>query len=440
MEILEELKQIYADQGTPEQSLHYLENAINEFTQLFGNTFMGDTYLLMDTVKTFIKDIQFVDVVDQKEFKLGSYSLEDGIVRIKKGLDEEVIKSVMFHEFLHAIAVHDFYCSGFMQVFETDNYKGLHIFIGTGWNEGFVQILTRMRDRKFSKDYESTHSYPILTGIVEQFCELFGLDEMIDMYFDNDSTFLDEDFNVFSDANSSRFSEFLKKYNIPLDFLSNFDVIKEYEEDISTFKEIDPISRRFLGSDFFKSFYDSVSLSKAENDITEKYIELLVQSKKVSLPELLSKVEHINSIFNREMSLSILEKIIDFITPEMIENDEHLENQERKFIHSYIEFEDMSIKEKLKAYPDIVETLIDDPEDYSPLKDDLLKRIIEKLYEDIPDLGDKKTFPLGIGLVGVINYILENDLPFDELRIEYYYHFGKNGIYKLYKDREERRA
>ena len=36
---------------------------------------------------------------------------------------------------------------------------------------------------------------------------------MIDMYFDNDSTFLDEDFNVFSDANSSRFSEFLKKYN-----------------------------------------------------------------------------------------------------------------------------------------------------------------------------------------------------------------------------------
>ena len=124
----------------------------------------------------------------------------------------------------------------------------------------------------------------------------------------------------------------------------------------------------------------------------------------------------------------------------MIENDEHLENQERKFIHSYIEFEDMSIKEKLKAYPDIVETLIDDPEDYSPLKDDLLKRIIEKLYEDIPDFGDKKTFPLGIGLVGVINYILENDLPFDELRIEYYYHFGKNGIYKLYKDREERRA
>ena len=223
MDILEELKLLYAYEKTPEQSLAYLANAIEEFDQLFGKyididnlSYIGavSDNLLVDAVFAKINDIKFEDVIENNNSTLGSFSVNDGIIRIKNGLDEETIKTVMFHELLHALASHNIDTTGFRQVFETNNYKGLNIIIGHGWDEGFVQMLTKMREKKFSKSSKYLESYPILTELVEQFCELFGMDEMLDMFLNK----------------PNEFPDFLKRKNIPLDFLASFDVIKEYED------------------------------------------------------------------------------------------------------------------------------------------------------------------------------------------------------------------
>ena len=432
MDILEELKLLYAYEKTPEQSLAYLANAIEEFDQLFGKyididnlSYIGavSDNLLVDAVFAKINDIKFEDVIDNNNSTLGSFSVNDGIIRIKNGLDEETIKTVMFHELLHALASHNIDTTGFRQVFETNNYKGLNIIIGHGWDEGFVQMLTKMREKKFSKNSKYLESYPILTELVEQFCELFGMDEMLDMFLNK----------------PNEFPDFLKRKNIPLDFLASFDVIKEYEDSIARFKKMDPLFKDFFDFGYIESPIDNVSLSRAEDDIIQRYVELLIQSKKVSLPELLSKVRHIYSTFDREMSLSALEKIIHTMTPEMLDNDEHLEYKDLKLIHSYLEFEkfeNMSIEEKLQSYSKLVEVILDDTyDDYNSIQSDFLKRMLEMLYEDIPDLSDKNTKAIGIGFIGVINYILKNNLPFEELHIEYYNHHGSNGLFKIYKDK-----
>ena len=104
----ESIKEIFKEKEFSDEALYYLENAINEFEEVFGQYVSREE--LIERIKRNINSIEFVDKIDYKRENkccLGLYSLQDKKIQVLSTLDDEKKKSVFFHEFLHAEASFD---------------------------------------------------------------------------------------------------------------------------------------------------------------------------------------------------------------------------------------------------------------------------------------------------------------------------------------------
>ena len=423
---MEPIKEIFKNKNFSQEALLYLENAIDEFDDLFGGYVSKEE--LLTRIKNNVNKIEFVDEVDpDSPCIVGSYNPKDKTIKIKKRSNEEYIKSTFFHELLHAIVVNKLLNSGFVNSCFSQ-YDNCTIYYGTGWNEGFVQMLTRIRDKKYAKG-ETVNAYPILTDTVEKFSELFGKNELIDMYLTRAGDFL----------------SFLAKKGISPNFLTNFDIIHKYEKTLfNRHSDIIKTLVSFFGNNPFDPEEFSASLKYAQFEILQTYIDELLKSNVSNISDLLTKTNDMHKVFGKRVDVETFEKLVLAVTPELINQDQNQFTNpiEKLLIHSvfrYEEYKKLGNREKLVDINNFFRFLNDDIEIFNinrSLEKEYYSKSVEELYDGIPDYCNIDFNLFLSSFKGVSQYIINNNLPFEEIKIVYNeYRYGKSyDIFRIQKD------
>ncbi len=142
---MSELKVIADDDIRP-----HLENAIEEFDDLFGKYIPKEE--VIKRVNEKIKEVRFEEGLVKEKKAMGMWSSAKRTIYIDPELDMIRLGSTMFHEMLHSIRTDKDNNIGFIKKYAIVNAQShMYIPIGTALEEGFVQYLTNIRNKKFAK-------------------------------------------------------------------------------------------------------------------------------------------------------------------------------------------------------------------------------------------------------------------------------------------------
>lgn len=416
---MESIRELFKNKNFSEDALFYLENAINEFDDLFGRFLSRDEILAR--INNNINSIEFVDEIkSESTCPAGQYIPEEKKVLIKKGYSIEHTKSIFFHELLHALGLDKDMICGFRNEVINNDFISFSTQYGSGWDEGFVEMMTKMRDQKYSKG-ETIIAYPILSEAVQTFSEMFGLDEMIEMYFKHPKDFVG----------------FLEQRNISSDFLFDFDIIQKHEKNI--YRSQNTGSRlltSLLGTGYNISKDSNLELKAAQEDIVHTYIEQLLQGEVKSLYDLIFQIEVMSSLLDTFIGVETIEMILESISPEIISQDDFIERENRIQIHAGLEFEkykDLGTKDKLNGVSNFFEFLLRSPIfDEPTLFKDFEGKAVEELFGGIADYTGYDFMNFLLGFKGVSQYILNSGVPFEDIRINYS-DYEERRVYELFQ-------
>ena len=209
---MDETREVFSKTNFDEKTLYYLNNAIEEFDDLFGEYFSRQK--VIDQIKRNLKkSIEWKSISEMKN-ALGEYNNKEKSIGILADLEEDKIKYVFFHELLHCILKYNKY-SGLVKEYEIEGLEDKKIYRGMGLTEGITQYLTAIRDAKYSK--EPLNSYPILTQQTGNLVDLIGKKKFLSMVFTSPEVL----------------EEFLENSDVDVDFfLDSFDTIWRNEKDI----------------------------------------------------------------------------------------------------------------------------------------------------------------------------------------------------------------
>jgi hypothetical protein len=451
---MESIEELFKDKGFSEEALKYLENAINEFEKLFGKYVSREG--LIERVKKNIDIIEFKDELESNSScAIGCYNFQQKKIQVMQSLDEEKKKSVFFHEFLHAEPA-DEDGTGFMRKYKVDllddSEEGL-ICTGRGVNEGFVQMMTQERDKKITGKVISK-GYPILTALVKMFSNIFGKDELLDIYHNRSNEFIEfintkiendiEDIDVL-DYN------YHDDYSVStIDFLEAFDYIKNHEEKITQRKaKAQRFKIMFGGND--DQYYYSKELIEAQEKIIQVYVEqtLCIEIESISqLNKVFEIINEIYSVFSKNISFETLRKIFSHCNPQILIDNDELKGENKVLMESYMEYKkfqeaDTEGKIRMLAQRDegiIIKLGMNLDEEWPTLEREFYLKMFSDLYKGLIDFSDKDCLMYFNSFAAVANYIVNNNLSFENLKIVYndyfndivyeVYNFAENGEYK----------
>ena len=212
----------------------------------------------------------------------GTYDKNLKKITIKEGMDEETIKSVFFHEMLHAIMNKGAFI-GFGKEFVADEMGHLKITTAVGLTEGFTQYITNLRDEFYFKGEKKNISYPILTELTAELIELIGKEEFLYMAFNEPDKLADLLYK-----NTSLEEELLEADDI----INNFDIIWKNEKSLYRNRE-NRLLKAIFGKDIYKIESDrNAGLSIAKDGIIKFFIENI-------LPDNIQSIEDFERIYRK---------------------------------------------------------------------------------------------------------------------------------------------
>lgn len=225
---MENIKEVFADKEFDEITLKYIENFIEEFDDLFGKYLKRE-----DVIKRIKENLNYsFEFADLRQSKIdGSYNRNTKKIKLANDIgSEEVLKTVVFHELTHCITAWEKY-TGFSRKYTIEDLEqkdGFSEEITTckGLTEGFTQLATRERDKKYFPVTKGC-PYPVLTKLAENLTELIGVDNFWNIAFNEPEKIgsLLLEYGIVED-------EFLID-----DFFENFDIIYQNEKEIYELSE-----------------------------------------------------------------------------------------------------------------------------------------------------------------------------------------------------------
>ena len=441
---MKSVKELFKDKQFDKEALKYIENAINEFDELFGKYVPRDE--LIKSIKDNIDTIQFVDKLDlESKCAAGMYNRKNKLICVLASFDEENRKSIFFHEFLHAIATKG-HNSGFHRQYSHWIETNKTLYAGWGWNEGIVQMMTKERDRKFAKG-EIIEGYPILTVLAEKFSNLFGKQELLDMYFNKAENFV----NRFNDYMKDKKINAFDFYDVDgLEFLIDFDIIHEHEKEAFNRRKNENAERllRYIFGEG-KTDHDiySEELIKAQEEIANVYVDILKDKNIENIKEfddILKDTTELYKVLSKDISISKIESLIEKLSPKSLKDIDKLSEENKSLISCYTkcsDFLEANTTDKLNmlstAKGDFIKFFKDklDKNHYS-LKIDFYKKMLYNLYHE-SKVFETQNIESTIQMIGDISeYIVDNNIPFENIKIIYNSYSFRN-IYELYNYQED---
>lgn len=422
---MESTKEIFANKGFSNESLYYLENAINEIDSLFGSYWPKD--VILERIQNNVDTISFEDVIDEYDDLVeGRYDRESKSIIIKN-TDEESIKETIFHELIHAIAPEG---AGFYRYYTVDDTGGKAL-MGKGFNEGFVQYLTELRNKKYSKT-RTDQCYPILNQSVEQMLSILGFDDVMNTYFNNP----DSIFNLLGEKTKSN----------PHLLLLYYDTILNNECSINRNAHLSQkpdLLRNMFSSEYADQNLYSPALITAQDGILQLFLDKTIPEtidNEETLEEVVKKISESYAILARSIGFSTVKKIYEHLSPQMLANIDELDSDFKEPLISYRKYlstKDMDLKTKLEKISSeddnyLFGVISDLPSKYSTLESDFYTKMLEDLYEGIPDFSIHNMRNFVIHFSEVVNYIRENNLDFENTRIVYSDIGNGDCVYELF--------
>lgn len=196
------------------KSMELLDNFINEFDELFGEFLSREE--LIKKIQSNLNAIQFEDMEEEYKHASGYYNQYDKIIKMVPNLNDDVMKSLFFHEMIHCItAIPEEKRVGFFV--ETQDSEGEHYY-GRGLNEGFAEYLTITRNKRFRENGNKVKPFcPIMTKIASLIETIIGKEKFLNMAFREPSRLEQELGESITD---------------PISFLERLDVIYSKEKEI----------------------------------------------------------------------------------------------------------------------------------------------------------------------------------------------------------------
>ncbi len=407
-ELIKLLKQEFKDKNFDEYSLNLLCNAIYEFDSLFGKYMSRER-----VVELAKKNINSIEVVEKFEKKgvIGTYNRIQKRIALMSRLNEEEMKSTLFHEFVHAIMNG----KDFRETFSVPDFSesGLEVSIGTGLVEGFTQYVTKIRDNAFSSSQLIT--YPILTEQVENLSSLMGEEKLLNLGFNSPENLANELFETFFE------SQYLKADYY--EFLSAFDVILQEESRIYSARN------ESATTNFIKELEKRLG-QRNHNQLTEAKLTIISTFEELLLNKPISSIEEFNKIYlelskycnqlgtkPNEKMLTALTQKMDELTEKGITQEEIIGNIDEEFKVFYL-------------YSNIAKDFI------SLSREQKLEKLIDtEFYNSLNQLYEEKYYnSFGKKLLADIsNAVLPNNSVESAMDLFLYL---RNGLAKEIKDNE----
>ena len=399
-----------------ERTIELINNFINEFDELFGKYISREE--VIKRINENLNDSIIFCEFDNK-WQHGGYYSKEKCIRIKPGLDEENLKSVIFHELIHCITAQDKNV-GFRK-HDYIEYKGYKESIGIGINEGTAQYLTKIRNARYSPNLKG-EAYPILTKQVENLIEIIGEDKFLNVFFNSSEELL----NILNDN-----FEFDIEYDAE-DFLKDFDVLWN-NENMLAFNRFARIGR-----------INDIKVNNATANIIKTYCNKQLSSDVSTVKEveeLYRNIEMYISQLGDGWNITLLNEVLQKITQL---KEHHLSNQEiieqlpediRKVFELELEVEKFSRMEtldKLKNISNLETPIMSNLYEVIDISFDLFRifqgKIMIELYEHYGIKNDE--FEV---LFDLAPKIIEKGYKFEDLSIEVFEDEYGNRIYKLFE-------
>lgn len=261
-----------ADKHFDEKKIELISGAIDEFEELFGKYINKEE--VIRRLREVLRDVKFVPELYRDA--LGSFN-EKGEISLLESLDNEKMKSVFFHEFIHCITYDPKKGRrGFKEKYEVDGMDDV-VYVGSGLNEGFTQYVTKIRDAKYLPE-QKINAYPILSEQVENLVELIGEEKFLDIGFNRPQD-LPKEMGEMGDIEEFEYDG----------FLDSFDVIWRHEKDIYA-QTRKTLSNILLG--FKPGEKDTKSLKFAKQGIINIFQKLMIKKP-------INTIEEFNDLYNK---------------------------------------------------------------------------------------------------------------------------------------------
>ena len=164
-----------------------------------------------------------------------------------------------------------------------------------------------------------------------------------------------------------------------------------------------------------------------------------------TLEEVVKKISESYAILARSIGFSTVKKIYEHLSPQMLANIDELESDFKEPLISYRKYlstKDMDLKTKLEKISSeddnyLFGVISDLPSKYSTLESDFYTKMLEDLYEGIPDFSLHNMSNFVIHFSEVVNYIRENNLDFENTRIVYSDIGNGDCVYELFNTEGE---
>ena len=411
---MEDLKQVFEEKNFDEKTLELIENFLNEFQEVFGK------YLSREKVIERIKNnlnhsIEFTDGLGKNT--TGTYNSQEKRIRLISGLNEEVLKSVFFHEMIHCItAEKDFVGFGVKYLDEDDMFSN-NVQTARGITEGFTQLATKKRNQRYGINY---NTYPILTEQVENLAELMGEENFFDVAFNNPLGLED-----------AMLEAGIVEYHGETDlFLKNFNVILQYEKDILEKREYAKTAEeRLLIAILGQQPEKNPNVELAKSSIATTFLGVYDKREITTVDEfveIFGKTEKYSRQLNMEGITSVyytcFEKFKSLAETESQREEllGKLPDKIRKIVETQLKFDkfiEQSPAEILKMMADDSEWIYDELL-VNRFADDYIKLMTLRIFQGIG--SEKYAIDLGKQLIGdFAKEILDKEYNIDKLAFEF---------------------
>lgn len=350
---MEELKEVFKEKNFDEFTLNLINNFLYEFGEVFGK-YVSKEELIRRIKNNLNHSVSFVNEDDKK--RSGVYNKDDKKITLLEGMNEEMLKSVFFHEMIHCITAHEDFVGFGIEYDNEYNGNKKTIVTAKGLTEGFTQLATKKRNQRFGIKADS---YPILTEQVENIVELMGEEQFFDMAFNNPLGLEEAMINA----------NIVQYYGEVEPLLQQFNIIWKYEKEIYEQRDYGKSGEeRILNAILKFSQQKNFAVEEAKNHIV---VTLLERYENMEI----STVEELIDLYNKTTKYA---KQLDV---------QNASNIYSNFFTKFYELEDsgMEREEILDSLPDGIRLFTENQFKYEEFirlsPEEMLKRIAENPTE-----------------------------------------------------------
>ena len=279
---MENIKEVFKDKNFDDLTLYYINNFIEEFSELFGE-YVSKEELVKRIKENLNYSFEFADLTDERGIHNGKEKKITLANSIKD--NEEEIKEVIFHEMIHCITAREGYTC-FSKTYHVDDIEQIHIMTAHGLTEGFTQYLTQIRNERFN--HKVVTSYPILAEQTINLAELLGKETLINLGLNNPG-------GLYEAMEEHHLIEDIVDYNA---FLEAFDEIWKNEKEIFKNRKTNQNPVDILMRSIFGRNKKITNLDIAKKNLIEVYLNQLQYVE-------VKSVEDLEDIYNKIYKYSI---------------------------------------------------------------------------------------------------------------------------------------